>query len=288
LNSITRIAEAAKVHKSLAAIKLRRIGEAVARELPALFQADTGVLVKKLNLRGNRISNTDAAALSLPLKDNRCLKELNLTNNEIGGQGATAIAAALRSNVGLEKICLDHNPIGDDGAVALAQALTSNTTLTSLSLSGLSEKALVDFAECLPLMNGLKHLDLQYLKGLTKDGAATFLKGIKANTELEQVAFADVLWVDPCTKKLSDELAPQIQYQMALNRAGKRILKSQGHVPDSLWPLVLAGSSNNPDALYFFLREKPDVLINKPPPPSPTRVSKAQERFLVQWMVLSD
>jgi hypothetical protein len=39
--------------------------------------------------------------------------------------------------------------------------------------------------------------------------------------------------------------------------------------------LILAKSSSNPDVLYYFLREKPDVLINKP---TPARVSRRRKR----------
>lgn len=45
-------------------------------------------------------------------------------------------------------------------------------------------------------------------------------------------------------------------YIMALNRAGRRILVApQSTVPISLWPRILAKSSNNADVLYHFLRQ---------------------------------
>lgn len=269
---VTRMSEAAIGHNSLTSLVLCGIGEAAVRELPTLVYSDTGV--KKLDLSRNHLSGANAVALSLALKENTCLKELDLRDSEIDDQGATAIAGALRSNVCLEKICLRDNPIGNDGAAALAKALTSNATLTSLSASRFSQQGVIAFAKCLPFMNNLKHLEMQYLNGLTKEGAETFLKGVEANTELEQVTLAN-----------TQHLELQIKYQMALNQAGKRILKSQGHVPDSLWPLVLAKSSNNPDALYFFLREKPEVLINKPPPNVP--VSEKHKSWLSGWLFLA-
>lgn len=62
------------------------------------------------------------------------------------------------------------------------------------------------------------------------------------------------------------EMVPQVDYLTALNRGGRRILKSdENRVPNSLWPLILAKSSNIPNVLYYFLRKKPDVLVNTSP-----------------------
>jgi hypothetical protein len=67
----------------------------------------------------------------------------------------------------------------------------------------------------------------------------------------------------------------KVDYQIELHRGGKRILKATGHIPLGLWPLILARSSNSPNVLNFFLREKPDVLINKRP--APIRVSRKRK-----------
>lgn len=55
-------------------------------------------------------------------------------------------------------------------------------------------------------------------------------------------------------------LQTQLDLITSLNRAGRRILRSPRDVPRSLWPLVLAKSSDKADVIYFFLREKPDLF----------------------------
>lgn len=169
-------------------------------------------------------------------------------------------------------MCFLKNRVGDAGAAALAQALTSNTTLSYLEIQGgFSEPGLNAFSSCLPSMRGLKSLSF-YLHCLSPQNAIQFLEALSRNTELEHVDLSG----GPDIDSLFKEMKPKVELQMTLNRAGKRILRSESQVPDSLWPLILAKSSKKPDVLYFFLREKPGVLINKPPPPA--RNSRKRKR----------
>ena len=224
---ITRIAEAAVGHESLSDLTLWKIGETGVKELPNLIEANSRV--KTIDLQFNSLSDAEAVALSSALKVNTSLEVLELTRNKIGVEGASAIAEALHFNVGLKRICLFNNPIGDDGAAALANALTSNTTLTHLSISHFGLRGFNSFASCLPFMNGLKELKVDFLNGLTQVAGDAFLKALERNTELEEMIFED-----EDTMEIADGIMPKIKYQMPLNRAGKRILKSESRVPDSL------------------------------------------------------
>lgn len=176
----------------------------------------------------------------------------------------------------LKEMDLCGIPIGDAGAESFAQALVSNTTLKTLTIgalggAGLNAIALNAIASCLPGMHGLKSLTVKYLIGLTTQCMDSFLNALERNTELEHVYLTPTTTDDSW---LLAEIMPQVKHQMALNRGGKRILKSESHVPASLWPRILARMSNDPDGIFFFLREKPDVLINKPP----ARVSRKRKR----------
>lgn len=147
----------------------------------------------------------------------------------------------------------------------MRRCLTHNTTLTILRIGGFTKHGMIAFASCLPSMYGLKKLDMFELHGVTSEGSNAFLDALEDNTELEYVAVDASITADFETRELLDDMRSKMKYQMALNKAGKRILKSdENDVPGGLWPLILEQSSHNPDALYFFLRKKPDVLINKP------------------------
>jgi hypothetical protein len=61
------------------------------------------------------------------------------------------------------------------------------------------------------------------------------------------------------------EVMPQVKRLLALNRGGRRLLSATGESvpPLNQWPRILARSSNNADVLFHFLREIPNVLVEK-------------------------
>jgi len=272
--TLSCILEAMKWHKALSKLSFESIGAGVANagNVFASMLASNRVLTT-LNLSNCSLGDNFAMELADVLYSNTGLEVLDLGQNEISSNGATALADAIRVNTSLKGIILHGNPIGDDGIASLAHALRCNTGLTTLKISG--KVGLSVLALHLPLIHGLKNLDVYDLNALTSQCTGTFLEALERNTELETV---DLQVADNTANEgLVDEIMPKVRHQLALNRGGKRILKYEGHVPSSLWPRILARSSNNLDVIYHFLREKPDVLINKPP------VSRGLFGLLPSW-----
>ncbi|KAF9432945.1 hypothetical protein BGZ76_010115, partial [Entomortierella beljakovae] len=130
----------------LPSLKLKRVSHLSLEMIPGEIDAtDFRVLVKSLktnttlvnlNLRGNKIGNKGALALSEALKTNNTLTALHLRTNSIGNEGALALSKALKTNTTLTALDLRYNSIGSEGALALTEALKTNTTLTTLDLEG--------------------------------------------------------------------------------------------------------------------------------------------------------
>jgi hypothetical protein len=122
--------------------------------------------INEVNLKGNNIHATGAAAISNLLKSNpiiesislewnrlgvldegiqiiagsieqsASLSRIDLRNNSIGPSGAAILATALANNVSLKEVDLRWNSIGSQGGRALAEALTKNTTIIKMELAG--------------------------------------------------------------------------------------------------------------------------------------------------------
>jgi hypothetical protein len=159
------------------------------------------------------------------------LKSLNLVSRGIGNSGAYALAAALKRNCTLEDLDLYNNEIGDEGITALAGALLSNRSIKSIDVGGTQND------------------------GLTAETETAILKAIERNTSLRYFG----------VKGMSPMTSGKVGYLLLLNRGGRRILSSRSHVPLSYWPRILAKSSSKADVLFFFLRQKNDTLIPRPP-----------------------
>lgn len=151
------------------------------------------------------------------------------------------------------------NPIDDSGAAHIAQMLMVNTALKGLRMGKCSNIGALDFVQCLiPKMPSLEALDLVSTDPLTVDTASAFLTFLEENTVLK---FADVGYrgIDIEDK---EEFEPKLEYLLRLNRGGRRAL-TETSLPLSLWPTILGRSSPDKDILFFFLREKHDVLIRR-------------------------
>lgn len=133
-----------------------------------------------------------------------------------------------------------------------------NTTTETVRISSFCKRGLKAFAASLPHMRGLKTVDFTLgVTGLTSDIGNSFVEAIKKNTSLEDINFYDVDVYD------AQSAVRQIDHLLALNRAaGRRILKSPS-VPRFIWSRVLGRCSKDNDALFFFPREKSDVLFEK-------------------------
>ena len=185
--------------------------------------------LQELDLRGNLIGDEGIADIAKEILRSN-LKSLNLGLNRITDLGATHIANLI-SNPSCQLIRLDLNSnlIGNAGGYKLALALKYNTNLKSFVLYGNSKISCgCVFVDCLQVNSSLLDWNLQ-------------------QTHLQ------------CCEVTA------INYWLMLNRCGRKILKND-LLPCGLWPRFLekhAGSSQHPDALFYFLSQRPDLVANR-------------------------
>lgn len=186
--------------------------------------SDMNCQLKKISLCAAGFDDSCFPLLSNALERSPSLEELNLCGNTIGDEGAIALASVISSNRNIRHLYLSRNNIGPEGAVAIARALSVNSTLRVLSLGA---------------------------NPIAVDGARALLNALEHNTSLQTSYFYGDRWFDGFTAK--------VNRFMKLNRGGRKILNSHD-VPRSLWPYILAKSSKEPDVIYYFLQQKPELF----------------------------
>lgn len=112
--------------------------------------------------------------------------------------------------------------------------------------------------EAIPVMNGLQSLSIddgRYGSGYVSGLATAILNALEGNTTLQHFEHRGF--------GLSNVTGfeERVEWLMTLNRAGRRILGTE-NVADSIWPLILAKSSKKPDAIHYFLHEKPQLVAH--------------------------
>ena len=180
------------------------------------------------------------------------IQRLDLSNNSITVEGSHILANKLAQNQVLQDLNLSfNNGIGDQGACAMAEMLTTNSMLQSLSMRrcNISNEGLTSFSKKLPLMTGLKELSMSR-NPIDGKACSSLLQGIRLNVELQSLHMDSAI---------GETTIQEIKHWLELNQAGRRVFK-QKEIDLSLWPLVLSRSSSNPEALSFFLREKPYIV----------------------------
>lgn len=230
-----------------------RMGEAISnmvRNSPALRE----LVISEFYLDSDGVTHFANA-----LAQNESIETLKLSIF-VKSEELILIARALRSNSSLRSLTC-HNG-GDHGTSEIAEMLTVNTTLQDLTLYQVSDIGLQEFSRLLPNMSGLKSLYCSYQEErdsryseFRPETLVMIGSALKQNTTLEAV---DLSPISSRRKKMN--LA---HHYTNLNKGGRRILASQEPLPLSFWPQLLAKSSNEPDILYYFLQQKPDVLISQ-------------------------
>ena len=213
--------------------------------------------LKSLGLSKNNIGDPGALEIAVALRQNNTLDLLDLDcNYYIGSDGANAIADALVANTALKDLNLSCCIVGDDGATSIAEMLTRNESVEKICIGGFGEEGLKGFATRLSSMNGLKSLKIRSTC-YTSEIGNSFVLALEQNTPLETFDFFDLQY--------DVEVMPQVTRLLALNRGGRRLLSAMGEsfLPLNYWPRILARSSNNADVIFNFLREIPNVLVEK-------------------------
>jgi len=209
-----------------------------------------------------------AIAIAKALPYNVHLTSLDLRSNRISDQGVEAIVAALQScrpNHSLKELILSWNSITDRGASKVASLLQDkNCPLERLDLScndRIYDTGLRTVVEALKCNSCLRELNVFGCDGITTVGASLLLQCLQEhNMVLQLVRLPSSL--------LGSPVGEELEYYLALNRAGRRLLRDHS-VPVALWSDVMALSTNRTrtsslssklSALYYILKQKSDLL----------------------------
>lgn len=207
--------------------------------------------LRTLNISRCDLHDSQLEVLCGALSSHASLLWLDLANNSFGTKAITALTSLLIQNGSddeskskqssrLAGLTMTSCGVTDDDAARLATALRHNTTLEHLHLSEncIQDRGIQLFAAELRNFKTLKTLDL--FQNEFNAGAKYLLEALQTNVELNHLLMDRHI-------KCYDE----IQYQMSLNRGGRRFLAASA-APLALWPLVLERCQK----IVFFYREK--------------------------------
>jgi Ran GTPase-activating protein (RanGAP) involved in mRNA processing and transport len=245
---VTIICRGVLASTSLRLIDLRSNGITAAAALSIQGVVARSQFLLSLGLGNNELGNNGAAAIARGLQGLNCVvQKLDLSENKIEKAGGRAIASILHLNKSLNDLNLSFNPIGDEGAGFIASALRRNLTLCRLVLRrcNMTNEGATLFARSLPLMGGLRELLLNK-NNIDSVGSAALIKALRANVEIEYL-------------QVEERMSQEIFHWIRLNKAGRRLFRHP-NVPSQLWPPVFARISSDPDVLFHFLKEKPEVV----------------------------
>jgi Ran GTPase-activating protein (RanGAP) involved in mRNA processing and transport len=251
---VSIIADGVRMSQSLRLLDLRSnmITSSGALALQGMIVSSQYLL--SLNLSGNRLGNLGALCISRGLQQSNCiLQKIDLDANGIDTTGAKYLSTMLRYNVSLKELKIAFNSISDEGAQMIAFSLEYNNTLEWLSLrrNEIGNAGAEAFAQKLPYMRGLRALLLSK-NNVDHSGIMALVKSLRSNMDLEYLGIEE---------KVSEPLSREILQLLRLNKAGRRIFRENNKVPSVLWPHVYSRISLEPNILYHFLNEKPDVLM---------------------------
>ena len=169
----------------------------------------------------------------------------------------TALSAAPPSSCSLVRLDLGVNNLDDDDMIQLAGALSNNKTLKELDVrcNCITNRGVEIFARESLVTMGLHKLWLQGNRNIDEEGAVAMRDTLKVNVHLEYVGFSQdfTCWYE-------------LEYYMALNWGGRRLLHEINNINIALWPLVLERASKYDrmdrvaSILYYLLRGGPALL----------------------------
>lgn len=215
-----------------------------------------GASLTSLCLVRCRIGDSGAVALSQGLSNNTGIQELWLEENEIGPAGATALARAVERHPAIREIWFYKNRIGNGGASAFGRCLGLNSSIQKLNLDGnkIDAESVVALADGLSRNKTLLHLWL-FHNSVRDRGALAMRDAMRTNTTLRRM---DGIM---STNVNSRNIREEIYFCLDLNRKGWRKALLSDEFPSALWAFVLGVRfRNQPAAIYFFLRDKPDLI----------------------------
>ena len=178
----------------------------------------------------------------------RSLQYLDLEGNSIDSDIATPMSEMLRHNTTLLSLSVNLNNVGSRTAIAVAMALLQNTTLKSLGMnkSGINDDGALAFSRNIPMMSGLRYLDLAGNQ-ISSVGSKALAVAMQENRKLHS------LQVHSCDFECNPRIHQEINFYGRRNQIGWRPLESPTPFDEALWPHVLAKVSSDPSMLFFFI-----------------------------------
>jgi hypothetical protein len=182
--------------------------------------------LKILDMTGNFIGDEGVSQIVESVLQSN-LESLKLGLNCITNVGAHHLAKMISDpSCGLLHLDLNCNFIGNNGGQALATALTKNTHLKGLVLFGNAQLSCGDeFVACLHVNSSLYDWNLE-----------------RTHMTVRELSL--------------------INYWLMLNKSGRRILTND-QLPCSIWPHFLERHDTKQDILFYFLSQKPELMMTK-------------------------
>jgi hypothetical protein len=241
------IALALRCHVSLRTMYLSYNHLKDARPLGVMLELNRSSLTE-LYLDHNRLTAKTAVALARALRQNNTLSVLQLDSNHLGDKGGRVLAAALTENTTLKCLGLARNSLQTGAAHAFFDALdcNRNVSLVKLSLGGNPDIPVALEQRILFLVKAnrdgryLLRDDCNIIHGRNKDGGAIHIKNYDSFK----------------TRTLGTGNPGECDG--GATRDGNR---ANTDYRRGLWPRVLQGLE--PDSIYFFLREKPSMVVSQ-------------------------
>ena len=223
----------------------------------ALAQATKGnTQLRVLNLVSS-ILETDAEVAIVRALPETQLETIHLSYNSITTTGAVSLGKVLQNpQVTLKELYLDYNCISDDGAVSLAQGIVTNRVLVAIHLNcnEVGDKGAVAFGDSLKKNSSLTRLHLNCNR-ITSHGALALFDALHTNMSLMELSLV--------RNDMSQQLEGRIECMVRANRSGRHLLREAECLPVGIWSHVLAHAKNDPDTIFYFLLELPNLFQSR-------------------------
>jgi hypothetical protein len=190
------------------------------------------------------------------LKTNKTITRVTLWGNKIGDEGATYLANMLEVNRSVRDLCIMQSGIGPQGNLDLSRGLMFNSTLRGLTVyhHHLTENHVWAICCFLEENRGLETLDILSAPRLSRTIVLGLARMLEENVYLKRL-------------KLGYEY-PEITYWLSLNKLNRKLICDK-NATESDWvnAVVESAEVNNLDAIYFFVRNKPELCSHGSSPP---------------------
>ncbi len=230
--------------------------------------------IEHLHLLPNTVEDLDLSdcGITLPgiknicefMKTNTTVTRLIMWGNTIGDEGAECIADMLGENKTLRILCIMGSKIGVEGFTHISRGLANNSTLKTIFLGNdrrVGDEHIRRLCPGLAVNKGLETLDLGGA-GVTNNGLVPIEESLRGNYYLKSIRLNQPMHKDDKIKLGPGTHWRKICSWMALNDLNRKVLlRDDEDVPLSEWLEILLNchKAQNTNAIFYFLRSKPDL-----------------------------